>query len=126
MEALISQIEWMPVLVSFLISFALGWVWYSPKMFYKKWYTGRAVEFVAHPMWMPMSAQLGSTLLLAIVVNLATTDGHIAHAVLVAITIAGFIKANGLFGGKSKAVVSIETGFVLVMTAIMIAVNMVM
>lgn len=124
METLLQTIEWTPVLVSFALAYVLGWVWYSPVMFYEKWMKGKGVSVVEHPMWIPMAAQAGATLLFAIIVNLATADGDVGHAVLVALTIAGFIKANGLFQGKTKWAVSIETLYILAMAVIMIGVNM--
>lgn len=126
MEAFLSQIEWVPVLISFVLSFGLGWLWYSPIMFYEKWRAGMGASVWRAPMWMPMSAQAGSTLLLAIIVNLAMSHGEPLHAILVGITIAGFTKANGFFGGKTMFAVSVETGFVVAMTIIMLAVNYLM
>ena len=125
MEQIISMIEWVPVLVSFVLAYVLGWLWYSPVMFYEKWRTGKGAEVVQYPMWMPMAAQAGATLLLAILINIFMVYENIAMSVLVSLTIAGFIKANGLFAGKTKWAVSIETLFVLAMGAIMIAVNIV-
>lgn len=126
MEAFLTQIEWMPVTVSFVLSFALGWVWYSPMMFVKKWQEGIGVPVWRAPMWMPMLAQAGSTLLLAIIMNLATQDGHLFHAVLVGITVAGFVKANGFYSGKTMFAVSVEVGYVVAMAVVMIAVNLFM
>lgn len=126
METFISHIEWAPVLVSFFLAFGLGWLWYSDKLFGVKWRLGKGSEVWHAPMWMPMSAQAGSTLLLAIITNMAAQDGHIGHAVLVAITIAGFIKANGFYSGKTMFVVSVEVGYVIAMIAIMVGVNFVL
>jgi hypothetical protein len=124
METFLQTIEWTPVLVSFVLAYVLGWVWYSPILFVKKWAAGKGAGVVEHPMWMPMAAQAGATFLFAIIVNLATADGDIVHAVLVALTIAGFIKANGLFGGKTYYAITVETVYVLAMAAVMIGVNM--
>lgn len=126
MEELLQNITWVPVLVSFVLAFALGWLWYSPAMFYEKWRIGKGAEVVQHPMWMPMMAQAGSTLLLAIITNLAANDGHVGHAVLVAITIAGFIKANGFYAGKTRFAIGVEVGYVIAMIAVMVVVNIVL
>jgi hypothetical protein len=104
----------------------LGWAWYSPVMFYEKWMKGKGAGVMEHPMWMPMAAQAGATFLFAIIVNMATADGHVGHAVLVALTIAGFIKSNGLFAGKTKWAVTIETMYILAMALLMVVVNVVM
>jgi hypothetical protein len=126
METLLQTIEWTPVLVSFFFAYMLGWAWYSPVMFYKKWMPGKGGGVVEHPMWMPMAAQAGATLLLAIVINIFMVYDNIAMSVLVAFTIAGFIKSNGLFAGKTKWAVTIETTYILAMTLLMVVVNVVM
>lgn len=126
MEELLANITWTPVIVSFVLAFGLGWLWYSPVMFYEKWRSGKGGEMVQHPLWMPMSAQLGSTFLLAIIINLATNDGHIGHAVLVGVTIAGFIKANGFYTGKTTSAISVEVGYIVAVLLVMLAVNMVL
>lgn len=124
MEQFISMIEWGPVLVSFVLAYGLGWVWYADIGFGKRWRVGKGGAVVEHPMWMPISAQAGATLLFAIIVNLATADGHVGHAVLVGLTIAGFIKTNGLFGGRTIYAITVDTVYVLAMLAIMVGVNM--
>jgi hypothetical protein len=126
MEAFIAQIAWTPVLVSTVSAYLLGWAWYSPVMFYKKWMEGKGGNVVSHPMWMPMSAQLGATFLLAIIVNIFMTYDNVIMSVLVGLTIAGFIKANGLYSGKSKWAISVETLYVLAMVVLMLVVNSVM
>ena len=122
MEVL-QNIEWMTVAVSFVLSFALGWLWYSPMMFLKGWVAGIGETAWKPPMWMPMSAQAGSIFLFAIIANAAAQDGHLIHAVLVGITIAGFVKAGALFSGKTIYAVSVEAGYVLAVTFIMVMIN---
>jgi hypothetical protein len=126
METLLQTIEWMPVLVSFLVTFVLGWIWYADIGFGKKWREGKGAEVVQHPMWMPMSAQAGATLFFAIVINIFMVYDNVAMAILVALTIAGFIKSNGLFAGKTKWSISVDTLYILAMATVMIGVNMVM
>lgn len=126
MEELLANITWTPVMVSFVLAYGLGWLWYSPKMFYEKWRSGKGGEVVQHPMWMPMTAQAGSTLLLAIITNLAANDGHVGHAILVAVTIAGFIKANGFYAGKTRFAIGVEVGYIIAVIFVMVAVNLVL
>lgn len=126
MEEILMNIEWMVVIVSTVVAYVFGWWWYSDGGWGKVWRKGKGGEVMQHPMWMSMSAQLGATFVYAIIVNLAAADGHLGHVVLVTFAIAGFIKANGLFGGKTKAAISVETIYVLVMGIIMVAINMVL
>lgn len=123
----LANVEWVPVVVSFVLAFGLGWLWYSDKMFLRRWQAGLpAPAKWQAPMWMPMVAQALGTLLLAIITNMAAGDGHVGHAVLVAFTISVFIKANGLYSGKSRYAIGVEVGYILAMIAVMVAVNMVL
>lgn len=124
LENLMLAIEWGPVLISTLIAFIIGWAWYSQILFVRPWMNGLPKPPVWQaPMWMPMLAQLGATLFLAIIVNMSYQDGHVGHSVLVALTIMGFIKANGMYSGKNKMAISIEVLYILVMVLVMIGVN---
>lgn len=125
METFFSQIEWAPVLVSTIVAFMVGWAWYSPKLFYEKWQNGLPKPPVWHaPMWMPMFAQFGSTLFLAIIINFAMQAGYTTLIVLIVFTIAGFIKANGMYSGKTKMAISIEATYILVMSIIIYVTNL--
>ncbi|MCA9355318.1 hypothetical protein KC865_02095 [Candidatus Kaiserbacteria bacterium] len=124
MTEIFLNIEWWPVIVSFVLAFGLGWLWYSDKCFGKKWRAGIGQPIWQAPMWMPMSAQGVSTLLFSIIINSVMTEGGVVYAILIAITIAGFIKAGGFYSGKSKYAVSVEAGYVIAMAVIMIVVNL--
>lgn len=126
METFLSMIEWGPVLVSTVLAFALGMAWYT-MLFQKQWLAGLPQPPVWRaPMWMPMSAQLGSTLLLAIIFNVASSEGHVGHAFLVAITVVGFIKANGMYSGHGRSAIVVDVLYILAMALIMVGVNAVM
>jgi hypothetical protein len=125
MEQLFSTIEWLPVLASFVISYALGWVWYADIGFGITWREGKGSPAMEHPMWMPISAQAGATLLFAIIINIFMVYDNVVMAILVALTIAGFIKSNGLFAGKTKRAIAVDTVYILVMTLLMIGINLV-
>ena len=122
MESFIASIEWGPVLVSFFVAFAVGWAWYSDMLFGQVWRDGIGIDPNDQSTMMPaMIAQVVGTLLLAILIN--TMASHPFYAALVAITIAVIIKANGLFTQKSKHAIMVESGYILVMVAIMAAAN---
>ena len=85
MEALFADVNWLAVGVSTIISFILGGLWYSPKMFGTKWAKGVGVNVDADAK-QPMPAlvtQFIGTLLFAWVVALAYTNGSIASIVLI-------------------------------------------
>ncbi len=37
MSELVDGLSWLAVISGFVLSFLLGWVWYSPGLFGKKW-----------------------------------------------------------------------------------------
>jgi len=44
MNELTAGVSWIAVTVSFVVSFMLGWLWYTSKLFGEKWAEGVGVE----------------------------------------------------------------------------------
>ena len=44
MTELTANVNWLAVIVGFVLAFALGWLWYSPKLFGTKWAEGVGVK----------------------------------------------------------------------------------
>ena len=126
MEELLNNMSWLPTLVAFVASFALGWAWYSPMLFLKPWQEGIGEPTWRAPMWMPMATQAFGTLLLSMVVGLAVAGGHVLHAVLMGLAIVALIKSNGLYCGKTKKAITVEASYIVAMVLLMIAVHMVL
>ena len=122
MEALTMGVNWLAVIVGFIAAFGLGWLWYSPILFYKKWAEGCRIDTnqPVYPMWQPMLAQVVGTFLLAWVVGITATTDSFILALFITAAIAVLIKANGLFGQKSAYAIMVESGYVLAMVAVMI------
>lgn len=127
MEAFLSQIEWVPVIISTIIAFMVGWLWYSPKLFVKPWLAGlpEPPKWQA-PMWMPMVAQFTSTLFLAVLVNWTYRLGYTIELFLIVFTLIGFTKANGMYAGKSKSAIMVEVWHIFVMAVIMYVSNLIL
>lgn len=127
MESLILDVNWLAVCVGAVLSYALGAVWYSEKLFAKKWREGIGTPAVPNAsMTLAMLTQAGGTFLLAWVIGITETTNSLPFAILIVFTIAGLIKANGFFAGKTKYAISVEVMFVLVMAAIMIGIHAVL
>lgn len=125
MSELTTNVNWIAVIVGTVLSFLLGWLWYSPKLFGKKWAEGVGVDLGAASS-MPVAAmvtQLVATFLLAWVVGITATRNALATIVLIVIMLALFIVANGLFGKKSHYAIGVEAGFVVAMAVVMIVVQ---
>lgn len=123
MEALIQDVNWLAVVVGAVAAFALGWLWYSKTLFATKWAQGVGVNINDNsgPMGMAMFAQAVSTFLLAWVIGITATTNSLGFAILIALTIAAIVKANGLFVQKSHYAIGVEVGYILAMVAVMIA-----
>lgn len=121
MEALLMDVNWTAVIVGAVVAFLVGWVWYSDKMFAKGWQAGIKLDpNDQSPMMPAMIAQAVGTFLLAWVIGITETTNNLALAILIALTIAVIIKANGLFTQKSKYAIMTESGYILVMVIVMI------
>ena len=122
METFLSQIEWMPTVVSFFVAFGLGWLWYSETLFAKGWREGIGIdETDTTPMAPAMLAQAVGTFLMAIVIGVTAAHNDLYMAILVALTFAVLVKANGYFSKKSKYAIMVESGYILAMVSAMIA-----
>jgi hypothetical protein len=121
MEA-IFDVNWLAVAVGGVLAFILGSVWYAQSVFGKKWMGGIGTAAVPNRPLMPiLLPQLFANLLFAW--SLAVADNvSLMAAALVAVTLAVTIKASGFFAGKSVAAISIESGYIVVEAALILAV----
>lgn len=120
-EELFIDVNWAAVVIGAIAAFALGALWYSPKMFGAKWSEGVGLSPGNMGSTMPaMIAQGVGTFLLAWVIGITETTDALAFAILIALTMATLIKANGLWTNKSKYAIIVESGFILAMVVVMI------
>ncbi len=128
MELLLTDVNWLAVIVGTVLAFLLGWLWYSPFLFAKKWAEGVRININggSGPMLLAMIAQIASTFLLAWSIGVAMVMNAVPLAILIGLTASSLIKANGLFSQKSHYAIATESLFVIAMTAVMILVHMVL
>jgi Protein of unknown function (DUF1761) len=125
MTELTANVNWLAVFVGFVLSFLLGWLWYSPKLFGTKWAEGVGVKIdtAGAPQVAPMVLQAIGTFLLAWLVGITAGNNALATIILIAITIIVLMAAGGKFSRKSNYAMWTEVGFVAAMVVIMIAVQ---
>jgi len=124
MNTLFANINWVAVGVSFILSFGLGYFWYSPKWFGKKWAEGVGIKFDPEcqdgPMIAAMVTQLIGTFLLALLVGVHNANQTHSTMLLTLLTIAFLMAGGGLFSQKSAYAIRTEVGFLFTMVVIMV------
>lgn len=124
MESLVTDVNWLAVVVGAVAAFALGWFWYSEKAFGKKWMAGRGTPAVPNrPMGLPMFTQAVATFFYAWVIGVTETTDALPLAILIILTLSGIVKANGLFAGKNNYAIAVEAGYVVAMGLVFLLVQ---
>jgi len=123
MAELTTNVNWLAVIIGGVLSFLLGWLWYSPKLFGTKWASGNNIDISAGADKMPavpLLIQVIATFLLAWLIGVTAASHALLTAILILVTAAMLIAGNGAFAKKSSAAIWIESTFVLAMGLVMI------
>lgn len=117
-----SNVNWLAVVVGAIVSFVGCWVWYSPKVFGKKWAAGSGVSLDTEckPPMFALIAQLVAFLLLATVIGITATTDALFTAILAILSVTAFTVSACGFAKKSAAATTIESSYVIVSGVIMI------
>ncbi len=123
MSELTLNVNWIAVLIGAVVSFAIGGLWYSPKLFGLKWAEGvRLTTEQAGEMSLPaMLLQALATFLLSWLVGITAANEALLTAILITLTISLLVISAGLFAKKSLYAIFTEAGFIVVMVFVMIA-----
>ncbi len=125
MQELTFNVNWLAVIVGFVLSFLMGWLWYSPKLFGTKWAEGIGVE-LGKAGEMPVVAmvmQAIGTFLLSWLVGITAANEALLTIGLIVLTIAVLQIAAGHYAKKSQYAIMVEAGFTVAMAAVMIVVQ---
>jgi hypothetical protein len=123
MNEITMNVNWLAVVVGFFLAFALGWLWYSPMLFGKKWADGVGISLDDSPGGPPVAAmivQAVGTFLLAWTVGLTAASNALTTLILIVLTIVFLSAGGGLFTGKKASAIAIEVSFVIAMATIMV------
>jgi len=122
MEELTAGVVWIAVIVGAIVSIVLGAIWYSPKVFGKKWAEGVGIsDDESSGMPIPaMILQAGGIFLFSWIVGITAAANELLTIILIAVTIIVLQISSGLFCQKSGNAIAIEAGFMLAMTIVMI------
>jgi len=122
MEELIPGVSWLGVAAGAVVSFLVGWLWYSPKLFGVKWAQGSGVE-LASASSMPVAAmmtQLLGLFLLSWFVGVTAASNLLLTVVLGAAAFIVLGYSGALFSGKSRYARNVDAGYWIVSLVIMI------
>ena len=121
MAEITANVNWLAVIVGWVLAFLLGWLWYSPKLFGEKWAEGVGVELGSADK-MPMGALISQAVglfLLAWVVGVTAAGNALLTFILIVLAIAVLMASGGLFSKKSTYAIWTEAGYVIAAAAVM-------
>ncbi len=125
MQEITANVNWLAVVLGAVLSFLLGWLWYSPALFGKKWAEGVGVE-LGGASAMPigaMVAQIVGIVLLAWLFGVTAAKDALLTIILVVLTVAAFIVSSGMFAKKSTYAIYTEAGYIIAMAVVMFVVQ---
>lgn len=116
-----ANVNWIAVAIGTVVSFMLGWLWYSPALFGKKWAAGAGVDLgtASNMPAVALVTQLAATFSLAWLIGLAVGRHGFTIDVLIVAMPMLFIVSNGLFAKKSSYAIAVEAGFLVAMGLVM-------
>lgn len=122
MQELTANVNWIAVAAGTILSFLLGWLWYSPIGFGKKWAQGSRVclDDAGQMPAMAMVSQFVGIFLFSWVVGVTETRNALATIILITVAFAVLLVANGYFAQKNAYARSVEAGYVIAMAVVMI------
>ena len=116
-------VNWLAVIVGAIAAFMVGYFWYSPMLFGKKWAEGSKVEMgtAAEMPVMAMATQLIGLFMMALVIGMTATTDDLLTAIVAILAITLMVFSMGAFIKKSNYALFTDAGYILVCGAVMIA-----
>ena len=127
MDELTTNISWLAVVTGAIAAFLVGWLWYSPMLFGKKWAEGVGVELGAAND-MPMAAmvlQAIGLLLMSWFVAVTATNNALLTVILATLAFTVMGMAGGKFARHSEYATNVNAGFWIVSLALMVVANVI-
>lgn len=122
MNELIAGVSWLGVVTGAVLSFLVGWLWYSPKLFGTKWAEGVGVS-LGSASGMPVGALVAllvGLLLMSWFVGVAAAANALPTAILATIAFAALAYSGGMFTKKTAYARNVDAGYWLVALAVMV------
>ncbi len=123
----IALMNWPAVALGTIAAFALGMLWFSPKLFGRAWSTGsHNIQPPDSPPMLAMGIQFIATLLLALIIGITETAQAIFVAIGAVLTVALFVAGMDLFSQKTGKATLVDAGYIIACGIIMIAAHAVL
>jgi hypothetical protein len=125
MTEISQHFNWLAIIVSTVVAFLLGWLWYSPKILGKPWAagTGIALDENSKPPALAMITQIIGTFLLACIVYFLCSINASMVLFLVVLCLVFLAASQALFSHKTLPAVCIDQGYVLAMVVVMLIIQ---
>ena len=122
MGELTTGVSWLAVIIGAVAAFILGWLWYSPMLFGKKWAEGIWAD-LGKASEMPMAAMLAQAIglfLMSWFVGVTAVSNALLTVILatVAFTVLGY--SGGMFGKQTTYVRNVNAGYWIAALVVMI------
>jgi hypothetical protein len=122
MGELTNGVSWLAVIVGTIVSFLLGWLWYSTKLFGTKWAEGVGVDLggvTSVPVGALVSQFVG-LFLMSWFVGVTAASNALLTVILATLAFTALGYSNGMFGMKSGSCRIIEAGYWILCLVIMV------
>ncbi len=122
MGELLNGVSWLGVVAGAVVSFLVGWLWYSPKLFGVKWAEGVDVE-LGDASEMPVGAMVSQViglLLMSWFVGVTAVSNALLTVILATVAFTVLAYSGGMFTKKSGYARMVDAGYWLVALVIMI------
>ncbi len=121
MGELTSNVSWLAVIVGAVLSFLLGWLWYSPMLFGTKWAEGSGVK-MGSANQMPVEAMATQGLgLLLLSWFVAVSPVNVAALGTIALAVLAY--SGSSFTGKSQFAKFVDAGYWIVSLIVLVVVE---
>ena len=118
-------VNWLAVVIGAVLAFALGWLWYSPRLFGTKWAEGSGVNMGSADQ-MPMGAmgtQALGLLLMSWFVGVTAVNNALLTVILATLAFTVLAYSGSSFSGKSSYAKAVDGGYWIAALVVMILVQ---
>ena len=122
MGELTMGVSWMGVIVGTVVAFLVGWLWYSPMLFGKRWASDQGLELGnAQDMPIPaMGMQVVGLFLMSWFVGVTAVSNALLTVILATVAFTALGISGGMFSRQSAYVRNVNAGYWIVALVVMI------